>query len=393
MLNKIQQIPGLTPLRGIAALLVMLMHYQLFVAPLVPAGATHLFDKLYLMVDLFFVLSGFIMYHVYGAGFSQGLTKTVFFTFMRARFARVYPLHLVTLFYLVLLAVGTRSVGITLDGFIGFLTNYAAIPYQLLMLQGVGPYHEALWNSPSWSISTEWWAYVLFPFLMILLSRIGNWLRLVLLVAITASYLWIMFDLQPAFWAQRWADMGLPDSVPYPTGIIDVITGAAVLRCMCGFILGILVYELYVKQSFKQILQSSWVFILTWLGLLVGWHFEVIYDPIAVLLFAVVIMSLAFNSGRLGVFMSGRIFQFLGDISYSLYLVHMPIIMTFIVYRKAVYYPDTQESAMGVGYTFTLAQSWLGLLVFLVIAIGLSALSYRYIEKPARRYLNKRAGA
>jgi peptidoglycan/LPS O-acetylase OafA/YrhL len=228
---------------------------------------------------------------------------------------------------------------------------------------------------------------MVFPFLVVLMSFAGRWLRLCLLVAIAASYLWIMFDLQPAFWAQRWADLGLPDSLPYPTGTIDVITGAAVLRCMCGFVLGILVYELYQKQTFQPLLQSSWVFSLTWICLLVGWHFDVIYDPVAVLLFAVIILSLAFNRGRLGVFIDGRCFQFLGDISYSLYLVHMPIIMTFIVYRKAVYYPDAQESAAGVGYMFSLMQSWLGLLAFLVVTITLSALSYRFIEKPARRYL------
>jgi peptidoglycan/LPS O-acetylase OafA/YrhL len=389
-MDNVRQISGLTPLRGIAALLVILMHYQLFIAPLMPYGMSHLFDKLYLMVDLFFVLSGFIMYHVYGNDFQQGVDKKSFLAFLRARFARIYPLHFVTLVYLLVLAFGLRSAGFTIDGFIGDLMNFNAIPSQVLLLQGTGVHHEALWNSPTWSISTEWWAYVLFPFLMVLFMKTGLVLRVLLALGIVGGYLWIMFDLQPAFWAVRWQEFNIPDSVPYPVGIIDVITGSALLRCLCGFVFGMLVYEIYQRGMFQNWFKSGGVFILSWVILFVLWHFNLIYDPIAVLIFGIIILSLAFNNDWVGTFFNKRAFRFLGDISYSLYLVHMPILLTFIAYRKALYYPDTKESIAGVGYTFTIEQSWGGLIVFLFVTISLSTLSYKYIEKPARRYLKAR---
>ncbi|WP_158966078.1 acyltransferase [Paraglaciecola sp. L3A3] len=387
VMNDVKQIAGLTPLRGVAALLVMLMHYQLFIAPLVPVGTTHLFDKLYLMVDLFFVLSGFIMYHVYGGLFATGINKAKFTKFARARFARIYPLHLATLLYLVALAMVCRQFGVTIDGFAGFLFNYEAVPYQLIMLQGIGPFHEALWNTPSWSISTEWWTYMVFPLFMFCLFKFAGWLRLVFVLVIVVAYFWIMFELQPAFWAARWEELGIPDSIPYPVGTIDVITGSAFLRCLCGFVLGLLTYEVYVRDLFKPLFASGWLFALSWLLLLVGWHFDWIYDPIAVSVFAIIILSLSFNSSGLIAFFSHKSFQFLGDISYSLYLVHMPILLSFIVYRKAMYYPDVAESSFGVGYTFSMTHAWLGLFVFLVLTIAISSLSYRYIEQPARKML------
>jgi peptidoglycan/LPS O-acetylase OafA/YrhL len=225
---------------------------------------------------------------------------------------------------------------------------------------------------------------------MLLFSKTGWATRVLSVVAIVAVYLWIMFDLQPAFWAYRWELFNIPESIPYPVGIIDVITGSALLRCLCGFVFGMLVYEMYLRGVLRALLKPGWVFVLSWLLLLTLWHFNLVYDPVAVFIFGLMILSLAYNTDGVGQFLNKPVFQFLGDISYSLYLVHMPILITFICYRKAMYYPDIKESMSGVGYTFTLEQSWIGLVVFLVVTLSLSALSYKYIEKPARRYLRKR---
>ncbi len=76
-------IPSLTPLRGIAAVLVLFYHFDMFISPLAPDD-NFLMDKLYLMVDLFFVLSGFILLHVYGSWFSKNISGGQFFKYMRA---------------------------------------------------------------------------------------------------------------------------------------------------------------------------------------------------------------------------------------------------------------------------------------------------------------------
>ena len=84
---------NLTPLRGIAALLVAIFHFEEIGGIFINPSTTMLIGKSYLMVDLFFIMSGFVMLHVYGDSFMKRLEWKVFFQFMKARFARLYPLH------------------------------------------------------------------------------------------------------------------------------------------------------------------------------------------------------------------------------------------------------------------------------------------------------------
>src|SRR5580692_1684989 len=100
MTLRTSYISNLTPLRGIAALLVAVFHFEMAICRFVPAATTMFFEKSYLMVDLFFVMSGFIMLHVYGSsfsytsgdGFRQALRRASLRKFFVARFARTYPL-------------------------------------------------------------------------------------------------------------------------------------------------------------------------------------------------------------------------------------------------------------------------------------------------------------
>ena len=94
---------NLTPLRGLAAILVAVFHFEMAIGRFVPAGTTMFFEKSYLMVDLFFVLSGFIMLHVYGRAFDGVLQRGQLRHFLVARFARTYPLHLFSLLLLVVI--------------------------------------------------------------------------------------------------------------------------------------------------------------------------------------------------------------------------------------------------------------------------------------------------
>ena len=88
---------NLTALRGIAALLVVIYHGNEIIAPFIKTDTTFWFNKLYLMVDLFFILSGFIMCHVYEAYFTKSQETGQVSGFLTARIARIYPLHVVTL--------------------------------------------------------------------------------------------------------------------------------------------------------------------------------------------------------------------------------------------------------------------------------------------------------
>ena len=164
----IKHIPSLTPLRGIASIMVMMFHYNLR-HPLLPEGY-YLFSKFYLMVDLFFILSGFIMIHVYSTAFEGGNVLTKFFRFLQARFARVYPLHLFT-FLCLLLCVVLLKHNDRFPIFLDSIFSNKSIPLHLTLTQSWGFIYETTWNIPSWSISVEWFLYMVFPLLLFWYQR------------------------------------------------------------------------------------------------------------------------------------------------------------------------------------------------------------------------------
>src|SRR5882757_7286140 len=97
---QMTEIRSHTALRGIAALLVVIFHYRGIAEPAFNVDAiTSFFAKGYLWVDCFFMLSGFILCHRYGTSPGETLANSTLF--LKARFARIYPLHLATLLFFV----------------------------------------------------------------------------------------------------------------------------------------------------------------------------------------------------------------------------------------------------------------------------------------------------
>ncbi|MFY9600755.1 MAG: acyltransferase family protein, partial [Pseudolabrys sp.] len=113
--------PQFSGLRGIAALLVLFYHVRTPQHLELNFGVCDVFSKFgYLGVDVFFVLSGFILSHVYRDGFNLAGLRS----YGVARFARIYPLHLVTLFmmlgaYAIALRVGVQPTEASGYGWLG----------------------------------------------------------------------------------------------------------------------------------------------------------------------------------------------------------------------------------------------------------------------------------
>lgn len=148
-------LPQLTSLRFFAAVWVVLFHYW---PDLSPAGSPTLVAKGYLGVEVFFTLSGFILAHVYLQAFGEGAFR--YGAFIWARLARIYPLHLITLIAIGLLATAAGWMGVRL---IHPVAYWPSLPANLLLVQTWGFTGTAAWNHPSWSISAEWFAYLTFP--------------------------------------------------------------------------------------------------------------------------------------------------------------------------------------------------------------------------------------
>ncbi len=172
----VSQLPSLTSLRGLAALWVVLFHYTaLYLPRLDITGHSSLIGKGYLAVDLFFMLSGFVMTHVYYRAFCQSV-KDNYRSFMVARIARLYPLHLVVLLLFIatalLLQLSAYASGGTAEGIPLTGTRSLAAAVANLFMQGLSAEHLS-WNFPSWSISVEFLAYLAFRVTLLTLVTAG----------------------------------------------------------------------------------------------------------------------------------------------------------------------------------------------------------------------------
>lgn len=358
-----RELPGLTPLRGVAALWVVFYHFSAEYLPqLNTKDFSHIIPKGYLAVDLFFLLSGFVLAHVYGGGLECG-RQCRFLPFIRARLARVYPLHLFVLIVFVSLTLaigllhhqpGRLYEPIPLTG----ERSLMALIANLFMLQGVRA-GALSWNYPAWSISTEFMAYLAFPLLLPLVWRAGTKVRLGLAVLL----------------------LGALAGFSYATGdYFNQWDGAiAVLRCLDEFLMGCVAYVTLGRNA-GRIFANDWIAFAT-LGLLLLLLQSDGPDIAAVLLFAPLIVATVANDGLYGRMLNARPLIWLGEISYSLYLV-----------QDLVKYATTHVlAAAGLHHRSQLSLPASAALcaAMLVICLAVSTLTHRLVEQPARRRLKR----
>ncbi|HQT83358.1 MAG: acyltransferase [Acidiphilium sp. 37-64-53] len=169
-MNKTRELTDLTACRALFALWVFAYHANLhaqFSRWLGPLGAV--IDHGYLGVDGFFVLSGFILTRVDN---KIPLTRQGLLHFWGKRLARLYPVHLAVIVLLGAIFIGGVAIGITPRHPYRFGT--LALIENLALVQSWGGLHHWTWNYPSWSISTEWAGYLLFPFMVASLAIFFN---------------------------------------------------------------------------------------------------------------------------------------------------------------------------------------------------------------------------
>lgn len=372
--HKVEYISSLTALRGIAALLVAIFHFEMAAARFVPQAQSMFFEKCYLMVDLFFIMSGFIMLHVYSKDFNARIQGESLRKFFVARFARVYPLHL---FSTLLLVVIVR-----------YLTDWGNPPILLeqpsdilpniLLLHSFGFTKIYSWNIPSWSISAEFGAYLLFPFLALFLNRKLMIAVVLLAVFVVAAYYSIMYVLPRT--------NPINPAIPVPHNL-NTTFDYGYIRGIAGFVTGMLVYLAYGLQSIRKAFSADFLSILLMLGIGVSLHYA-LNDGIAVSLFALLVLSVAANTGKVAAFFNTRGMQFLGDISYSIYLMQIFLQEPF---SHGYQLPGT----VGVGRGKQNIELFSGLfycLIYVVLLVLISYVTYRWLERPCRRFINRAWG-
>ena len=365
---------NLTPLRGLAAILVAVFHFEMTAGRFVPASNTLFFEKSYLMVDLFFVLSGFIMLHVYGRAFNGAFRQGNLRQFLVARFARTYPLHLFTLLLLVVIVRYVTDWGnppIVLEQPRDILPN-------VFLLQSFGVCRIYNWNIPSWSISAEWGAYLVFPFLALWISRQRKAASILLSIGVIAAWCSIMFLLP--------RKNPLNPTIPVPHNL-NTTFDYGWLRGIAGFTAGMMVYQLYRWSGVNRIMGSDAASVIILLLVAGGLHFA-INDAVIVALFAALVLNFSLNNGVLHRVCNNRLLQYLGDISYSIYLMQIFLQEPF---SHGIRLPGVTGNARGKYYV----EFWPGLgfcLIYLLLLVGIATITYYIIERPCRKRINERWG-
>lgn len=364
--SRALSIPSLTGIRGVAAVWVLLTHYQAVLAAYLDNPAIN--DNSFLYngfrgVDLFFVLSGFILMHVHENDFRQLESKSVR-RFYLLRFFRVYPLNTAVLLALIPLALWLPAV---VDWF--RFDHGTPIPYHshdfsaagfvqsLLLAQSWTVLKLGEWNGPAWSLSAEVFAYAMFPVLAWTLIRARS--ALLCTVGALLSLAVLMGLLVVGHHTQ--------DS---PTGTFGLI------RCVFGFTAGACMARAFQLRPASDRAAS-------WLGAPIAWISVAIIavalsaprlNMFIVFGFCGLIYALAFQRGVFNAIFSSGPAMFLGRISFSLYMIHyIPLKLSIWLLQTRL---DTASFEVRVACVVAIP----------LICIAIAMVAYYAIELPFQRF-------
>lgn len=352
-----QEIKPLTGIRGVAAMLVAVYHLNgphAAAALQVPGVAGAVVGHGYLAVDLFFVLSGYVMALSY-AEMVRRFEWRSYVRFLIRRIARVYPLYIaLTVAIALALALGISRE--TLGARLGPTLFWNALMVQSWWGAGISI------DNPAWSISAEWAAYVLFP-LLAALALFGS--------RRTACCLFL------AAVAGVAAITAVPLHEPARSGPLDIYAaGFTVVRCLGEFSLGLLAYRVGTHDGARAV-ASQWWAALAIAACLVALMAGGGTDLAVAALFPPLVLALAVGKGPVQRFCAWTPIFFLGELSYAVYLLHTRLMRVRDVLEPKLH-----------GVLGAAAPAAASLVVYALLLLGAWAL-YRGLERPARAWVRK----
>ena len=334
----------------------------------------------YLWVEFFFVLSGFILTYAYWTKLKDLFARPGYFTFLRARLIRLYPLHLFMLLVLLAMVVGLRA----LAAHGGYLSIFDAKYHQdvsvkgfwlsLLLVHAWNMMHTLTWNGVSWFVSVEFALCLVFP-LFLWLAEGGLWRGFALIGTGLAGLLALLFTSQHG---------------------LDITYHNGVLRGLCDFAVGVGMAVLFRRLKPRDQL-PEWVhsvlqlILLALLGRVVMTtdcsHTLMDFfneQPIMEMEFA-----LAFDRGIVARGLQMRLPQVLGEWSYAVYLGQTTWLLAIRFFEQRLYpAPD----AIVLGTRFSSLIWWLEPACLVTICVLWGGLLAEFIELPVAAAIRSRLG-
>lgn len=339
---------NLTGLRFYTALWVFLYHFYAYTG-----GLDNFFvRKGYLGVDIFFVLSGFILTYAYHKSFFlETVTWKKYYNFLLKRFAKIYPLQILTFLIVgILLIVGKY----------GFhqkdlIIRPDHIVSNLLMIHAWNINDALSWNTHSWSLSDEWFAYLVLFVSAAFLIRYNRLIgRIILFLAVL-------------FFIMRWFRIENFDLNLYTYNGLERI----IPEFFLGVLVGLLRFDFQISKKW-----ASCIFVMCILTLLTLAVTDYKVDALCMLIFAGIIYSLSFPTWFDRLFDTKKM-VYLGNISFAFYMFQLTAFYLFKPFQsllKSLALPDF------IGFSLELS-------LLFVMNLLLASLAFRYFEEPARLYL------
>lgn len=366
-----RQLHALTGLRFLAALHVVVLHVVRPALRGAPEWAANLAATGYVGVSLFFVLSGFILTYTYTD--ARGAFTAQPPRFWVARIARVYPVYLLGLLVSLPFFLHWVSHRVAVDGaLIGATKGGVVAGADLLLLQSWWSPIAAVWNFPSWSLSCEAVFYLLFPFAAVPLARLPR--RRLALVAVG---LYAALLVPPLLYLAVRPDGAVPATVDSGALWLTVLKFQPLLR-LPEFLLGIVVGRLYMTRASdrprRAAALSTGAALVLLLVLTDSAHipYPLLHNGLLAPLFALLIYGLADGSGALARALGSSWLVLLGEASYALYILHIPLGL----WRDAL--AGELPALAGL-------QPLAAATLFVAVAVLVAVLVLRGFEEPARR--------
>ena len=338
-MNK--KISSIELIRFIAALTVVIHHYhyvfnkfnELTIKSLPFFSFLNIFYKYgSYAVHVFFIISGFIFSYVY---LSQKKIKTK--EFFINRFARLYPLHFITLLFVLFLSVvDTKFSNYFFYAYNPIYTDLYHFVLQIFFISHWGLQEGFSFNTPSWSISVEIMMYIIFFLTLKYLNR----------YKIKVS----IFVMLISFIFYKFTNLFIFDEYAFL------------------FFLGVLIYEITkLKKSKLIIFLSIFFLIFSFIG-----NFKILLFCPSLLILSLQIDTLIKNKKI------AESFNFFGSLSYSMYMLHFPLMIVFLLF----------ENLKILNEKFYFNSNFL--IFFILLLILLSIVSFKFFEYPINKKIRSK---